>query len=95
MEGLREALQLYVKPNMKISIYILGDDYTGSSYDPVLKTIAGLNTDKRSGKPLPAFTALGSIISKAAISSVSRPYCAKSQGKAAAPLLLWINCELS
>ena len=59
VEGLREALQLYVKPNMKISIYILGDDYTGSSYDPVLKTIARLNTNKISGKPIARIHGIG------------------------------------
>lgn len=59
VEGIQEALQLYVKPNMKISIYILGDDYTGSSYDPVLKTIAKLNTDKATGKPIARIHGIG------------------------------------
>ena len=52
VEGLQRALMLYVKADMKVSIYILGDDYTGSSYDPVLQTIAQLNTNKRTGEPM-------------------------------------------
>ena len=59
VEGLQEALKLYVKPNMKVSIYILGDDYTGASYDPVLQTVAGLNTDKRTGKPIARIHGVG------------------------------------
>ncbi len=59
VEGLQEALKLYVKPNMKVSIYILGDDYTGSSYDPVLQTIAGLNTDRGTGKPIARIHGIG------------------------------------
>ncbi len=59
VEGLEEALKLYVKPNMKVSIYILGDDYTGASYDPVLKTVARLNTDSRTGEPIARIHGIG------------------------------------
>ena len=59
VEGLQNALQNYVKPDMKISIYILGDDYTGSSYDPVLQTIARLNTNKITGKPIARIHGIG------------------------------------
>lgn len=59
VQGLQEALRLYVKTNMKISIYVLGDDYTGSSYDPVIQTIARLNTDKATGKPIARIHGIG------------------------------------
>ncbi len=59
VEGLQTALRLYVKPNMKISIYILGDDYTGSSYDPVLQTIARLNTNRITGEPIARIHGIG------------------------------------
>ena len=59
VEGLEEALKLYVRPNMKVSIYILGDDYTGASYDPVLKTVARLNTDSRTGEPIARIHGIG------------------------------------
>ncbi len=59
VEGLQEALKLYVKPNMKVSIYILGDDYTGASYDPVLQTVSRLNTDRKTGKPIARIHGIG------------------------------------
>lgn len=59
VEGLRDALQLYVKANTKVSIYILGDDYTGASYDTVLQTISRLNTDKTTGKPIARIHGIG------------------------------------
>lgn len=59
VEGLQSALRLYVKPNRKISIYILGDDYTGSSYDPVLQTIARLNTNRITGEPVARIHGIG------------------------------------
>jgi hypothetical protein len=51
VEGLEVALKRYVKPNEKVSIYIFGDDYTGSSYDPVIKTLADLNRNRVTGAP--------------------------------------------
>ena len=59
VEGLEAALRLYVKTGMKTSIYILGDDYTGSSYGPVLKTIARLNTNKITGEPIARIHGIG------------------------------------
>ena len=59
VEGLQEALRLYVKGGMKVSIYMLGDDYTGSSYDPVIKTIADLNTNKITGEPIARIHGIG------------------------------------
>ena len=59
VEGLQEALKLYVKPNMKVSIYILGDDYTGASYDPVLQAISRLNTNRKTGKPIARIHGIG------------------------------------
>ena len=59
VEGLQVALYLYVKPGMKVSIYILGDDYTGASYDPVFQTIAKMNTNKISGDPIARIHGIG------------------------------------
>lgn len=39
IEGLDVALRKYAKPNITTSIYVFGDDYTGSSYDPVIEKI--------------------------------------------------------
>lgn len=59
VEGLEVALKTYAKPGEKVSVYIFGDDYTGSSYDAVIQTLAKLNTDKISGKPLAKVHAIG------------------------------------
>ena len=50
VEGLRIALQKYAKPNITTSIYVFGDDYTGSSYDPVIRKITKQNSLAISGK---------------------------------------------
>jgi hypothetical protein len=44
VEGLEVALRKYAKPNITTSIYVFGDDYTGSSYDPVIEKITRQNT---------------------------------------------------
>jgi len=59
VEGLEVALKTYAKPGEKISVYIFGDDCTGSSYDAVIQTLAKLNSDKISGKPLAKVHAIG------------------------------------
>ncbi len=51
VEGLQVALKTYAKRTDNLAIYIFGDDYTGSSYDPVLDTISKLNLDRKTGQP--------------------------------------------
>lgn len=46
VEGLERALRTYAKREGKISVYIFGDEFTGSSYDEVIDTLENLNTDK-------------------------------------------------
>jgi hypothetical protein len=50
VEGLQVALQKYAKPNITTSIYVFGDDYTGSSYDPIINKITKQNSLAGSGK---------------------------------------------
>lgn len=59
VEGLEVALKRYVKPTEKVSIYIFGDDYTGSSYDPVIQTLNRLNTNRVTQKPQARVHAIG------------------------------------
>lgn len=59
VEGLEVALKRYVKPNEKVSIYIFGDDYTGSSYDPVIATLSRLNKNRVTGEPKARVHAIG------------------------------------
>ncbi|MBL6934284.1 MAG: hypothetical protein ISR48_02620 [Alphaproteobacteria bacterium] len=59
VEGLTVALRKYANPNISLSIYVFGDDYTGSSYDSVIQTLRGLNTNKRTGKRLAKIHGIG------------------------------------
>ena len=59
VEGLEVALKRYVNPNQKVSIYIFGDDYTGSSYDSVIGTLKQANANRITGKPLARVHAIG------------------------------------
>ncbi len=61
VEGLEVALKRYVKANEKTSIYIFGDDYTGSSYDPVIATLSRLNRNRITGDPKARVHAIGFI----------------------------------
>ena len=60
VDGLETALRLYSKPRRKTSIYILGDDYSGASYDDVLNTISSANTDTNK-KPIARIHGIGFI----------------------------------
>ena len=59
VEGLEVALRTYARKRDKISIYIFGDDFSGSSYDTVTRTLEKLNTDKISGAPIVRVHAIG------------------------------------
>lgn len=61
VEGLEVALKRYAKPNISLSIYIFGDDYSGSSFDPVINALVGLNTSRLTGKRLAKVHAVGFI----------------------------------
>ncbi len=61
VEGLEVALKKYARSNISLSIYIFGDDYTGSSYDDVINTLGKLNTNKITGKRLAKIHAIGFI----------------------------------
>jgi hypothetical protein len=52
VEGIQTALRKYAKPDITTSIYVFGDDYTGSSYDPIIESITRQNTLASSGKRL-------------------------------------------
>ena len=61
VEGLEVALKSYVNPNIKVSIYIFGDDYSGSSFDPVINSLVRLNTNKVTGARLARVHGVGFI----------------------------------
>ena len=59
VEGLEVALKRYANPNTKLSIYIFGDEYSGSSYDLVIDTLVNLNTNRVTGARLARIHAVG------------------------------------
>ena len=61
VEGLETALRAYGKRQEKVSIYVFGDDYTGSSYDGVLETLQRLNFDPIAGESRVRIHAVGFI----------------------------------
>jgi hypothetical protein len=61
VEGIETALRKYAKASITTSIYVFGDDYTGSSYDPVIEKITRQNTLTSPGKRLARIHGVGFI----------------------------------
>jgi hypothetical protein len=61
VEGIEMAIRRYAKPDISTSIYVFGDDYTGSSYDPVIERITSMNTTGSPGKRLAKIHGIGFI----------------------------------
>ena len=47
VEGILKSLNNYVSDDKAVSIYVIGDDYTGSSFDSVIERITILNSKKK------------------------------------------------
>ena len=58
-EGIELAIRTFYAADKKISIYVLGDDFTGRSVKHVIKTVAKLNQQRRSGNRLVRIHAIG------------------------------------
>lgn len=50
VEGIERALRTFVAPDKKISIYVLGDDFTGGSVEDVVKRVRQLNRRDAQGR---------------------------------------------
>ncbi|WP_169544077.1 hypothetical protein [Sneathiella aquimaris] len=61
VEGLEVALRTYAKPQISLSIYILGDEYSGSSFDAVIDRLNVLNRNKATGGLLAKIHAVGFV----------------------------------
>lgn len=61
IEGIQVALRKYAKPNISTSIYVFGDDYTGSSYDSIIRKISKQNLLASSRKKLAKIHAIGFV----------------------------------
>lgn len=59
VEGVQHAIRRFYAPDRKISLYVLGDDFTGSSIAQVLDTVAKINREGRSGDRLVRIHTIG------------------------------------
>jgi hypothetical protein len=59
VEGINAAIQSYYRPDRKISIYTLGDDFSGRSIRAVIKAVDNLNQAHRGAERLVRIHAIG------------------------------------
>ena len=59
VEGINAAIQTYYRPDRKISIYTLGDDFSGRSIRAVVKAVDNLNQAHREADRLVRIHAIG------------------------------------
>ncbi len=59
VEGIQAAISTYYDPGKKISIYVFGDDFSGSSIRRVVDVVSKLNKTRRSGERLVRIHAIG------------------------------------
>jgi hypothetical protein len=53
VEGIERAIRVFAAPDKRISIYVFGDEFTGSSIDDVVRTVDRLNPpDGRGDRPV-------------------------------------------
>lgn len=59
VEGIIEAIRTYYDPEKKISLYVLGDEFSGNSIAEVVQAVDRLNSAGRSGERLVRIHAIG------------------------------------
>ena len=59
IEGIVEAIRTYHDTDKKISLYVFGDEFTGPSIDPVVKSVDAINRDAATGGRRVRINALG------------------------------------
>jgi hypothetical protein len=59
VEGIVEAIRTYYSSGLKISLYVVGDEFTGSSVDSVVRTVDMINREDRTGERRVRIHALG------------------------------------
>ena len=82
VEGLEVALKRYANPNTKLAIYIFGDEYSGSSYDPVISALDRLNSNRVNNARLARVHAVGflSNYSKGRFATLMREVTRRNNG---------------
>ncbi len=59
VEGIEEAIKTYWAPDKRISLYVLGDEFTGDSIQKALDDVANLNKVDKDGRRLVRIHAVG------------------------------------
>lgn len=59
VEGIEAAIRTYYDPEKKISLYVLGDEFTGRSIAEVINTVGQLNRQRESGERLVRIHGIG------------------------------------
>jgi hypothetical protein len=59
VEGIESAIRTYWAPDKRISLYVLGDEFTGESYQEALDAVARVNKVGREGRRLVRIHAVG------------------------------------
>ncbi|HEX9208663.1 MAG TPA: hypothetical protein VF851_10520 [Steroidobacteraceae bacterium] len=87
VEGIVEAIRTYHNTGMKISLYVLGDEFTGSSIDSVVRTVDQINREDGTGERRVRIHALGFSVRPDApqftsvrFATLMRALCARNGG---------------
>lgn len=59
VEGIQKAVRAFYDPDKKISLYVLGDEFTGRSIQTVVKTVDRLNKERKPGERMVRIHAVG------------------------------------
>ncbi len=59
VEGIQKAVRAFYDPKKKISLYVLGDEFTGRSIQNVVKTVDRLNRERANGDRMVRIHAVG------------------------------------
>ena len=59
VEGITQAIQTYYAPDKKISIYVLGDEFSGNSIADVVRSIDRINVEDENGERLVRIHGIG------------------------------------
>lgn len=87
IEGIVEAIRTYHSNDKKISLYVFGDEFTGSSIDSVVKSVDLINREDKSGERRVRIHAIGFPVRPDApqytsirFATLMRILCAKNGG---------------
>lgn len=59
VEGIERAMRTFYDPNKKISLYVMGDEFTGNSIQAVVRSVDRLNKERKPGERMVRIHAVG------------------------------------